>query len=82
MTFAGGVMTVVSATKLRNNLFEFLARVSKGETITIRRNGEDVGMIVPAKKVDWQDNMTVKAKLLVPPDQAFSPMDDIWEDYL
>lgn len=75
-------MTVVSATKLRNNLFEFLARVSKGETITIRRNGEDVGMIVPAKKVDWQDNMTVKAKLLVPPDQAFSPMDDIWEDYL
>lgn len=82
MTFAGGVMTVVSATKLRNHLFEFLAMVSKGETITIQRNGEDVGIIVPARKEDWQDKMTVKAKLLVPSDQAFSPMDDLWEDYI
>jgi prevent-host-death family protein len=82
MLYTGGVMIVVSATKLRNNLFDFLARVSKGETITIQRNGEDVAIVVPPKKENWQDKMSVKAKLLVSPKEAFSPLEDIWEDYL
>ena len=75
-------MIVVSATKLRNNLFEFLARVSKGETITVQRNGEDVAVVVPAKKENWRDKKKTKARLLVSPDKAFAPMDDIWEDYI
>jgi hypothetical protein len=31
---------------------------------------------------NWQEQMNIKPKLLVPPDEAFAPMDDIWEDYL
>ena len=75
-------MIVVSATKLRNNLFEYLAKISKGETITIQKNGKDVAMVVPPQKKDWRDNMRTKVKLLVPPDEAFAPMEDVWEDYL
>lgn len=75
-------MIEVSATKLRNNLFEFLTRVSKGETISVKRNGEDVAVIVPPNKEDWRDKMRTKVKFLVPPDKAFAPMEDVWEDYL
>jgi prevent-host-death family protein len=75
-------MIVLSATKLRNNLFEYLAKVSKGETITIQRNGKDVALVVPPQKKDWRDKMRTKVKLPVPPDKAFAPMEDIWEDYL
>jgi prevent-host-death family protein len=78
----GGTMIVVNATKLRNNLFEYLNKVSKGETITIRRNGEDLAMVVPPPKKDWRSNMRTKVKLLVPVEIAFAPMEDIWEDYL
>jgi prevent-host-death family protein len=80
--FAGGIMIVVSATKFRNNLFDLLARVSKGETITIQRNGEDVAKLMPPKKENWQDKMSVKARLLVSSNEAFSPLEDIWEDDL
>ncbi len=75
-------MIEVSATKLRNNLFEFLTKVSKGETISVKRNGEDVAVMVPPKKEDWRDKMRTKVKFLVPPDKAFAPMEDVWEDYL
>jgi prevent-host-death family protein len=78
----GGIMIEVSATKLRNNLFEFLTKVSKGETISVKRNGEDVAFMVPPKKEDWRDKMRTKVKFLVPPDKAFAPMEDVWEDYL
>jgi prevent-host-death family protein len=75
-------MIVVSATKLRSNLFEYLAKVSKGETITIQRNGKEVARVVPPQKEDWRDKMRKKVKLLVPPDEVFAPMEDVWEDYL
>jgi prevent-host-death family protein len=78
----GGIMITVNATKLRNNLFEYLDKVSKGETITIRKNGEDLAMVVPPPKKDWRSNMRTKMKLLAPTDIAFAPMDDIWENYL
>jgi len=75
-------MIVVNATTLRNNLFEYLAKVSKGETITIRKNGKDLAVVAPPPKKDWRSNMRTKVKLLVPVETAFAPMDDIWEDYL
>lgn len=75
-------MIVVSATKLRNNLFEYLVKVSKGETITIQRNGENVALVVPPPKKDWRDKMRTKVKLLTTPEEAFAPMEDIWENYL
>ncbi len=70
-------MIKVSATKLKNNLFEFLDRVSRGETITVQLNGEDVALITPLQKEDWREKMKTKAKLLVPPAEAFAPLDDI-----
>lgn len=75
-------MIFVSATKLRNNLFEYLAKVSKGETITIQRNGENVAQVVPPPGKDWRDKMRTKVKLLTTPEKAFAPMEDIWENYL
>ena len=75
-------MIVVSATKLRNNLFEFLAKVSDGESIVIQRNGENVAMVVPPRKEDWRDKMRTKVKFRVPPKEVFAPMKDIWEEYL
>ena len=77
-------MIAVTATKLRNNLFDLLDQVSKGEVITVQRNGEEVALLVPPKKSDWRDRMTIIPKLLVPPDQAFAPMEneEEWEDYL
>ncbi len=74
-------MIEVSATRLRNNLFELLDRVAKGESITVQRNGEKVAVVIPAKEGDWRDKMKIKAELLVPPDEAFAPMEDVWEDY-
>ncbi|MCP4149193.1 MAG: type II toxin-antitoxin system prevent-host-death family antitoxin [bacterium] len=74
-------MIEVSATKLRNNLFELLARVANGESITVQRNGEKVAIVMPVKEKDWRENNNIKAKLLVPPDEAFAPMEDVWEDY-
>ncbi len=75
-------MIVVSATKLRNNLFEFLEKVFEGETIAVQRNGENVAVVIPPQKKDWRDKMRTKVKLMVPPDEAFTPMEDIWEEYL
>ena len=72
-------MVEVTATKLRNNLFEFLAKVSKGEIIVIQRNGENVALVVPPKKEDWRDKIRSKIKFLTPPDQAFKPLEDVWE---
>jgi prevent-host-death family protein len=74
-------MIEVTATKLRNNLFDFLAKVSQGETIVIRRNGKNVALVVPPQKEDWRDKMSSKIKLLVSPDTAFNPLEDVWEEY-
>ena len=79
---AGGIMIVVNATKLRNNLFEYLAKVSKGETLTVRRNGKDLAMVVPPPKKDWRSNIRTKVKMLAPAELTFAPLEDLWEDYL
>lgn len=72
-------MIEVTATKLRNNLFDFLAKVSQGEIIAIRRNGKNVALVVPPRKEDWRDKMRSKINLLVSPDTAFKPLEDVWE---
>ncbi len=81
MVLPGGTMIEVTARKLRNNLFDFLAKVSQGETIAIRRNGKNVALVVPPQKEDWRDKMRSKIKLLVSPDTAFKPLEDVWEEY-
>jgi prevent-host-death family protein len=74
-------MIEVSATKLRNNLFDYLDKASEGETIVIRRNNREVARLVPTQQTDWREKMRVKPKFLVDPELLVQPMEDIWEDY-
>ena len=45
-------MIKVSATKLRNNLFDYLDKVANGETIIVERNNQDVARIISIKQVN------------------------------
>ncbi len=74
-------MIRVTASKLRQNLFEYLDRVSQGETIVIQRNNQDVARVIPTQTTNWRDQMSVQLKLLVSPEELMAPMEDIWEDY-
>ena len=75
-------MIKVSATKFRNNLFEYLNKVSEGETIVIQRNKQDVAKLISPSKSDWRDHMKEQPKLLVSPEQIILPIEDIWEGYI
>lgn len=75
-------MTSISATKLRSNLFEYLAKVAKGESIAIKLNGITVGKIVPLKVSDWRQKIKTKSKLNKNVDETFAPLDGIWKEYL
>lgn len=33
-------------------------------------------------KGDWRDKMTIRPRLLVPPEEIIHPIKDIWEGYL
>ncbi len=75
-------MIKVSATKLRNHLFEYLNKVSSGETVIIQRNKQEVARLVSPPKTDWRDTMKAQPKLNVPAEEIIQPMDDIWEEYV
>jgi prevent-host-death family protein len=72
-------MIKISATILRNNLFEYLDRASQGETIVIQRNNQDVARIIPIHQIDWRDKMSIKPELLVSPEELIEPIEDICE---
>ncbi len=75
-------MIRVSATKLRNNLFDYLDKALEGETIVIHRNNEEVARLVSIKRVNWRDRMTIKPEILVSPEELSEPMEDIWQGYV
>ena len=75
-------MIKVSATKFRNNLFDYLNKVANGETIIIQRNNQEVARLISIKQVNWRDKMTVTPKILVSPEEFIEPMKNIWEAYL
>ena len=75
-------MIKITATKLRNNLFNYLDKASKGETIVIQRNNQDVARIVPTHQIDWRDKMSIKPELLVSPEELIRPIAGIWEEYV
>ena len=52
-------MLKVSATKLRNNLFDYLDKAAKGETIVIQRNNQEVARLVPTEQANWREKMTI-----------------------
>ncbi len=75
-------MITVTATKLRNNLFELLDKVAEGETIVIQRNHKEVARLLPLRKPDWRKNMSTKPKILVSTEELIHPIEDIWEEYI
>lgn len=75
-------MIRISATKLRNNLFDYLDKVAEGETVVIQRNNAEVARLLSVQKPNWRNNMSIKPKILVSPDELIKRMEDIWEDYV
>lgn len=75
-------MIKVSATKLRNKLFNYLDEVAKGETIIIQRNNQEVARLVPTQQANWREKITIKPKITVPPEELIKPIENIWEDYM
>jgi prevent-host-death family protein len=74
-------MIRVTATELRSNLFEYLARAAAGETIVIQRNRREVARLVPTQPVDWREKMRQSPQLLVTPAELIKPLDDLWAEY-
>ena len=75
-------MIKVSATQLRNGLFEYLDKAAAGETIVILRNNLEVARLVPIKQDNWRERMTIVPQLRVSPEELIKPIEEIWEDYI
>ncbi len=43
----------VSATKSRNNLFDYLDKAADGETIVILRNNKEVARFISTNRTNW-----------------------------
>lgn len=71
---------IVTTTELRKNLFAIFDKVAQGETVTVTRGGRPVARVCPAGPADWRTSLTRQPRLLASPDEAFAPMDDLWED--
>jgi len=72
-------MIKVSATKFRKKLFDYLDKAAEGETIVIQRNNKEVAHLVSTNRINWRDKMTIKAKILVSPEELIKPMENLWE---
>ena len=75
-------MIKISATKLRNNLFDFLDKVAEGETILIQRNNQEVARLLPVNQLNWRMRMSILPEIRVSPEEIIKPVEDIWEDYV
>ena len=74
-------MIKVSATKFRQNLFEYLDKVSSGKTILIERNHEEVARILPIKKLDWRKKMSIQVQINASPEELIETFEE-WEEYI
>lgn len=75
-------MLTVSATKLRNDLFNYLDKVESGEVVVIQRNNQEIARLVPTVQGNWREKMTVNVRLLAPATDLIQPMEEIWEEYV
>jgi len=74
-------MLHITATKLREDLFSVLKKVSQGSVMSIDLNGKEVARLVPAKLTNWRQLITEKATLKGDAESVFEPLSDIWKDY-
>ena len=75
-------MVTMTASQLRKELFTALRLVSGGEPVTVKWKGQEVARLMPVPSSDWRESVRDKPRLLVPPDEAFAPMDDVWQEYV
>lgn len=75
-------MLTVTASKLRNHIFEYLGKVNQGETVTIILNKKETAMLVPIKRGNWRDGLQQEIELHCSPEKLIAPMDDVWEEYV
>ena len=71
---------VISATRLRKQLFRTLGEVQKGASVIIERDGKVVARLVPAHQEDWRASISEKPTYLVKERQAFAPLEDLWNE--
>ena len=75
-------MITITASELRQHLFDYLKRVAGGETVVVRRNRREVAKIIPTTPVaDWRQQMKITPEIKVSAEELKKPMPDIWEEY-
>lgn len=70
-------MRKVSATELRDHLFDYLEQAAAGEIIIIQRNNQAVARLMPLQQADWRIHMTHTPRLLVTLEELCQPLDDL-----
>lgn len=75
-------MEKISATQLRNHLFDYLAKVKAGDTVIIEHKHQEVAKLVSLSKMDWRERVNVPLKILVSVEELNAPLTGIWEDYV
>ncbi len=75
-------MLTVTASKLRNHIFEYLGKVQQGETVSVILNKQETARLVPVKHSDWRDDLKENINLNCTPEELMNPMDDEWEEYV
>lgn len=75
-------MLTVTASKLRNNIFEYLGKVKQGETVTVILNKKETARLVPVNHGDWRDGLQEEVELNCSPEELMAPLDDVWEEYV
>lgn len=75
-------MIKITATTLRNHLFDYLDKAAAGEIIIIQRHNKEVARLVPTQHVNWRQNMRITPQLLMSPEALMQPLTDVWEDYV
>jgi prevent-host-death family protein len=74
-------MVRISATKLRNKLFDYLAQAAAGETIIIQRNNQEIARLVAVQPGNWREKMKLTPQLLVTAAELMKPLDDLWVEH-
>ncbi len=74
------IMETVSATKLRKNLFEYLNRITRGETFVIERHNQPVAKLSAVDEIDWRDKRRTTLTINVSEKELIQPLED-WDEY-
>ena len=75
-------MIVISASRLRKELFAVLDDVWNGQSVQITRHGKVVATISHVDPLDWRRRVREVPKIRVDPIDAFAHLDEEWSKYL